>query len=45
MHDGLTFTEREAIERHGGQAAAVTERFKALSASSQHLLLEFLQSL
>ena len=45
MHDGLTFTEREAIERHQGQAAAVTERFKALSADSQELLLRFLQSL
>jgi len=45
MHDGLTFTEREAIERHGGQAAATTARFKALSADSQQLLLTFLQSL
>ena len=45
MHDGLTFTEREAIERHGGQAAATSARFKALSADSQQLLLTFLQSL
>src|SRR5688572_4795780 len=45
MHDGLTFTEREAIERHRGQAAAVSERFKALSDDSQDLLLKFLQSL
>ena len=45
MHDGLTFTEREAIERHAGQAAAVTQRFKALSAADQALLLKFLDSL
>ena len=45
MHDGLTFTEREAIERHRGQATAVSERFAALSAGSQKLLLDFLQSL
>ena len=45
MHDGLTFTEREAIERHAGQAAPVTARFKALSAADQALLLEFLSSL
>ncbi len=45
MHDGLTFTEREAIERHAGQAAPVTAKFKALSAADQALLLEFLDSL
>ncbi|HZF31419.1 MAG TPA: di-heme oxidoredictase family protein [Gammaproteobacteria bacterium] len=45
MHDGLTFTEREAIERHAGQATAVTQRFKALSAADQTLLLKFLDSL
>jgi CxxC motif-containing protein (DUF1111 family) len=45
MHDGLTFTEREAIERHAGQAAPVTARFGALSATEQQLLLDFLSSL
>jgi len=45
MHDGLTFTEREAIERHAGQAAPVTARFRALSAADQELLLRFLSSL
>jgi CxxC motif-containing protein (DUF1111 family) len=45
MHDGLTFTEREAIERHAGQAAAVTARFRALSATEQQWLLDFLSSL
>lgn len=45
MHDGLTFTEREAIERHAGQAAPVTARFAALSDAEQALLLTFLDSL
>ena len=45
MHDGLTFTEREAIERHAGQAAPVTARFRGLSAADQELLLRFLSSL
>jgi len=45
MHDGLTFTEREAIERHAGQAAGVRARFRALSATEQQLLLDFLSSL
>jgi CxxC motif-containing protein (DUF1111 family) len=45
MHDGLSFTKEEAIARHGGQAAATTQRFDALSASEQRLLLMFLDSL
>jgi CxxC motif-containing protein (DUF1111 family) len=45
MHDGLTFTKEEAIQRHAGQAAGVTANFNALSASAQSLLLEFLDSL
>ena len=45
MHDGLTFTEREAIMRHAGQASGVTQKFKALSAADQTLLLKFLDSL
>jgi len=45
MHDGLTFTEREAIMRHGGQAADVTQRFRTLSAAEQALVLKFLDSL
>ena len=45
MHDGLTFTEREAIERHAGQATPVTNAFKALSATDRDLLLRFLDSL
>ena len=45
MHDGLSSTKEEAIERHAGQAANVTKKFKALSASDQGLVLEFLDSL
>jgi CxxC motif-containing protein (DUF1111 family) len=45
MHDGLSFTKEEAIARHGGQAAATKQRFDALSASEQRLLLMFLDSL
>ena len=45
MHDGLTSTRQEAIQRHAGQAAAVTARFNALSAAQQSQLLAFLDSL
>lgn len=45
MHDGLTFTKEEAIERHGGQARAVTRRFGNLSDYEKSALLAFLDSL
>jgi CxxC motif-containing protein (DUF1111 family) len=45
MHDGLSFTKQEAIERHGGQAAAVTARYLALSDEQRRALLAFLDSL
>ena len=45
MHDGLSLTKEEAIERHAGQAAPVTAAFKALTAQDQALMLEFLDSL
>jgi CxxC motif-containing protein (DUF1111 family) len=45
MHDGLSSTKEEAIERHGGQAASVAAAYTALSPSDQALLLEFLDSL
>lgn len=45
MHDGLSSTKEEAIERHAGQAAAVTAAYRALSPADQALLLEFLDSL
>ncbi len=45
MHDGLSLTQEEAIERHAGQAAPVTSAYQALSPTDQALLLEFLDSL
>jgi len=45
MHDGLTFTEREAIERHAGQAARVTAAYQALSDADKASLQAFLDSL
>jgi CxxC motif-containing protein (DUF1111 family) len=45
MHDGLSFTKQEAIVRHGGQAAAVRDRYNALSGAEQSLVLQFLDSL
>ena len=45
MHDGLSFTKQEAIQRHGGQASAVTQRYNALSPEEQSLVLMFLDSL
>jgi CxxC motif-containing protein (DUF1111 family) len=45
MHDGLTFTEREAIERHAGQATRVTNAYRALSETDKDLLQAFLESL
>ena len=45
MHDGLTFTLREAIERHGGQAARVTNAYEASSDSDKKMLEAFLDSL
>ena len=45
MHDGLSFTLREAIQRHGGQASTVTAQFLALDPAQQALLYRFLESL
>ena len=45
MHDGLSFIKEEAIERHGGQARAVTRRFRQLSVAEQELLMTFLEPL
>jgi CxxC motif-containing protein (DUF1111 family) len=45
MHDGLSFTKQEVIQRHSGQASAVTRRYNALSPEEQALVLEFLDSL
>ena len=45
MHDGLSFTKEEAIQRHVGQADAVRQRFNALSAAQKAQLMRFLESL
>jgi CxxC motif-containing protein (DUF1111 family) len=45
MHDGLSFTKQEAIERHAGQATAVTQAYQALSEAQRAALLRFLDSL
>lgn len=45
MHDGLSFTKQEAIQRHAGQAAAVTARYTALTNEQRRVLLAFLDSL
>ncbi|MFO1119238.1 MAG: di-heme oxidoredictase family protein [Rhodospirillales bacterium] len=45
MHDGLSFTAEDAINRHGGQAAPVRASFNTLDARRKSLLLAFLDSL
>lgn len=45
MHDGLSFTLQEAIQRHAGQATAVRNRYNALSESNKNRILAFLDSL
>jgi hypothetical protein len=45
MHDGLSFTREEAILRHAGQAAGVTQNFRNLSNTARQALLAFLNSL
>ena len=45
MHDGLSFTKQEAIQRHAGQAAVVTASYSALAAADKSLLMSFLDSL
>lgn len=45
MHDGLSFTKQEAIQRHAGQAGSVIQRYRALSAAEQQKVIEFLDSL
>ncbi len=45
MHDGLSFTKQEAIQRHGGQATPVTGSYNALTDEQQRQVLEFLNSL
>lgn len=45
MHDGLSFTKQEAIERHQGQALAVTQAYQELPEDQKRQVLEFLDSL
>ena len=45
LHDGRATSLRQAIELHGGEAAAGREAFRRLSPADQELLLAFLRSL
>ena len=45
MHDGLSFTKQEAIERHGGQAAGARALYQALTPEQRAWLMQFLDSL
>ena len=45
MHDGLSLTKQDAIERHAGQASDVTKKYNALSDAEKRQLLAFLDSL
>ncbi|MEO7166333.1 MAG: di-heme oxidoredictase family protein [Chthoniobacterales bacterium] len=45
MHDGLSFTLTDAIQRHAGQAASSVTGYNALSATDKARVLAFLQSL
>jgi len=45
MHDGLSFTLENAIQRHTGQAAATRRNFQRLNRNEKRELLAFLASL
>ena len=45
MHDQASLTLRDAIVRHGGEANAVTARFRRLSPREQQAIITFLRSL
>jgi CxxC motif-containing protein (DUF1111 family) len=45
MHDLLSFTRNDAILRHGGEATAVTNNYRALSTTQKNNLVTFLNSL
>ena len=45
MHDLKSLTLEDAIERHGGEAAHVRNRFRALTAAEKQALIAFLNSL
>lgn len=45
MHDGLSFTLQEAIQRHAGQATKAAKAYGALTNAQKNQLLMFLNSL
>jgi CxxC motif-containing protein (DUF1111 family) len=45
MHDGASFTFRDAILRHRGESSDVTRRFQRLNQTDQESIIEFLKSL
>ena len=45
MHDGQSLTFTEAILRHAGEATAVINRFRNLSATQRNQIVTFLQSM
>jgi len=45
MHDGASFTLRDAIVRHRGEASGVANRFAHLTPSDQEAIIAFLKSL
>jgi CxxC motif-containing protein (DUF1111 family) len=45
LHDGRARTLRQAIELHGGEAAAIREAFRRLTPAEQEAILAFLRSL
>jgi CxxC motif-containing protein (DUF1111 family) len=45
MHDGLSFTKDDAIQRHAGQAANVTAAFNQLDDTQKAQIMAFLDSL
>jgi CxxC motif-containing protein (DUF1111 family) len=45
MHDSLSFSVNDAIQRHGNQAAGTRAAFNGLSSSNRSRIIEFLLSL
>ena len=45
MHDGSSWTPRDAIPRHSGEAADESRKFDRLSKQDQEALIEFLRCL
>ena len=45
LHDGRAATLEQAIELHGGEAAGVRDRFKALPPADRNAIVAFLKAL